>query len=64
VINNILKEVGLSEEWNDIRFVKKVEWMAKETGYRPIELCWMTWLVQREGKLIRMQKYAELLNKI
>ncbi len=64
VINGILKEAGLSEEWDDMRFVKKVEWIAKETGYRPIELCWMTWLVQREGKLIRMQKYAELLNKI
>ena len=64
VINNILREAGMEEEWDDIRFIKKVEWMAEETGYRPIELCWMTWLIQREGRLIRMQKYAELLDKI
>ena len=64
VINSILREAGLTEEWDNIRFVKKVEWIARETGYKPIELCWMTWLIQREGKLIRMQKYADLLDKI
>ncbi|HID04723.1 MAG TPA: hypothetical protein EYH45_03185 [Candidatus Caldiarchaeum subterraneum] len=64
VINNILREAGFREEWDDIRFVRKVEWMAAETGYRPIELCWMTWLIQREGKLIRMEKYSSLLNRI
>jgi len=64
VINGILREAGLEEEWDDMKFIKKVEWISKETGYRPIELCWMTWLVQREGELIRMQKYAQLLHKI
>jgi hypothetical protein len=32
--------------------------------YRPIELCWMTWLIQPEGRKIRMEKYRDILPKI
>jgi hypothetical protein len=35
-----------------------------ETRYRPIELCWMTWMVQPEGKRMRMEKYSNTLSKI
>jgi len=38
--------------------------LAPQTGYRAIELCWMTWLVQSEAGLSRTEKYAELLPKI
>jgi hypothetical protein len=64
VINEILVKAGLKPVKGDIEFIRKVEEIAKECGYRPIELCWMTWLVQPEGKLIRMDKYAGLLSKI
>jgi hypothetical protein len=32
--------------------------------YRPIELCWMTWLIQPEGRRIRIERYRDILPKI
>lgn len=64
VINEILVKAGLEPVNDDIEFIKRVEEIARKCGYRSIELCWMTWLVQREGKMIRMKKYAEILPKI
>jgi len=64
VINGILEEAGLRPVEDDIEFVKKAESIALTCGYRPIELCWMTWLVQPEGKMMRMEKYSNILPKI
>ena len=50
VINEILENCGLEPVNDDIEFIKKSEQIAFECGYKPIELCWMTWLVQPEGK--------------
>jgi len=44
--------------------VEKAEEIALECGYKPIELCWMTWMVQPEGRMMRMKKYSQLLSKI
>jgi hypothetical protein len=38
--------------------------IALACGYRLIELCWMTWLIQPEGRKIRMEKYRDILPKI
>ena len=38
--------------------------IGRITGYRPIELCWMTWMIQSEGKTMRMEKYRDLLQRI
>jgi len=64
VINEILVKAGLEPINDDMEFTKKVEKLALACGYRPIELCWMTWLIQPEGKKIRMEKYSNLLSKI
>jgi hypothetical protein len=64
VINEILVKAGLEPVNDDIEFIKKAEEIALNCGYRPIELCWMTWLVQPEGKMMRMEKYARILSKI
>ncbi|MEM3451685.1 MAG: hypothetical protein QW830_04705 [Nitrososphaerales archaeon] len=64
VINEILVKAGLDPVNDDIKFIKRVEEIALECGYRPIELCWMTWLVQPEGKIMRMEKYSSILSKI
>jgi hypothetical protein len=48
----------------DIDFVRLMDKMAQDTGYRAIELCWMTWLVQSEAGMSRMEKYSGLLPKI
>jgi len=64
VINEILEKAGLKPINDDIEFIKKVEEIALACGYRPIELCWMTWLIQTEGKIMRMEKYSKILPKI
>jgi len=64
VINEILVKAGLKPIINDLEFIKKAEEVALNCGYKPIELCWMTWLIQSEGKKIRMEKYSSILQKI
>jgi hypothetical protein len=64
VVNEILIKAGLKPVNNDIEFVKKAEEIALACGYRPIELCWMTWLIQTEGKIMRLEKYSKILPKI
>jgi hypothetical protein len=64
VINEILVRAGLKPVNDDILFIKQVEEIAKTCGYRPIELCWMTWLVQSEGRVLRAKKYSDILSKI
>lgn len=56
-------EVPLPTE-GDRELIETIAHIAKSTGYRPIELCWMTWMVQSEGKIVRMEKYRELLKRI
>jgi hypothetical protein len=41
-----------------------MERMAPEVGYKAIELCWMTWMIQSEAGMSRMEKYSSLLHKI
>lgn len=64
VINEILEKAGFKPVDNDIGFVEKAEAVALTCGYRPVELCWMTWLVQPEGKIMKMEKYSKILSKI
>lgn len=64
VLNEIFEKAGYERVEDDFEFIKKVEYVARITGYRPIELTWMTWLVQSEGDKVRMDKYREVLKKI
>ena len=64
VINEILEKAGYKPVNNDIEFIKKVEEIATMCGYRPIELCWMTWLVQREGKMKSQEKLSKKLRTL
>jgi hypothetical protein len=64
VINEILVKAGLEPINDDMKFIRRAEELALSCGYKPIELCWMTWLIQPEGRLIRMDKYSNLLPKI
>ncbi|MEM0101316.1 MAG: hypothetical protein QW522_03635, partial [Candidatus Methanomethyliaceae archaeon] len=45
VINEIFKKAGLEPIEDDLKFIIEVEKIAKELGYRAIELCWMTWFI-------------------
>jgi len=64
VINEILEKAEYDPVNDDMKFIRKAEEMALSCGYRPVELCWMTWLVQPEGKIMRMEKYSNILSKI
>ena len=64
VIYEILNIAGMERPDGDLEFIRMLETLAPQTGYRAIELCWMTWLVQSEAGLSRTQKYADLLPKI
>ena len=64
VIGAMFKEAGLNMPRSDIDFIKEVEHVAMKTGYKAIELCWMTWLIQSEAGSTRIAKYAHLLPKI
>jgi hypothetical protein len=64
VINEILVKACLEPVNDDIKFVRKAEQVALACGYKPIELCWMTWLIQPEGKIMRMERYSHMLSKI
>jgi hypothetical protein len=64
VIAEILAKANMEMPSTDIDFVRLVENMAPEVGYRAIELCWMTWMIQSEAGMSRMEKYSSLLHKI
>jgi hypothetical protein len=64
VIAEILSKANMAMSSTDIDFVRLLDKMAQDTGYRAIELCWMTWLVQSEAGMSRMEKYSGLLPKI
>ncbi len=64
VTNGILEEAGLEPVNDDLEFVERTEDLALKIGYRPIEVCWMTWLIQPEGRMMRMEKYRSILSKL
>lgn len=64
VIAEILAKANMKMPSADIDFVRLMERMAPDVGYRAIELCWMTWLVQSEAGMSRMEKYSALLPRI
>jgi hypothetical protein len=64
VIFEILNKTGIKLPQTDTDFILLIEKLASYTGYRAIELCWMTWLIQSEAGLSRTEKYAKLLPEI
>ena len=64
VIAEILAKANMKMPSTDIGFVRLMERMAPDVGYRAIELCWMTWLVQSEAGMSQMEKYSALLPRI
>jgi hypothetical protein len=64
VIAEILAKANMKMPSADIGFVRLMERMAPDVGYRAIELCWMTWLVQSEAGMSRTEKYSALLPRI
>jgi hypothetical protein len=64
VIVEMLAKAKVKMPATDIEFVKLMERIAPEVGYKAIALCWMTWMIQSEAGMSRMEKYAALLPRI
>jgi len=64
VIAEMLSKVDMPMPATDIEFVQMVEEIGEVTGHKAIELCWMTWLIQSEAGMSRMEKYSALLPMI
>ncbi len=65
VIRQIVDEAGVGMAVDgDMELVNTIEYLGSLAGYRPIEICWMTWMVQSEGSMVRMAKYRDLLDRI
>lgn len=64
VITSIASEANVQAPQSNLEFVHFVHNLAAKTGYRPVELCWMTWLIQSESNLARMEKYSNILSRI
>jgi len=65
VIAEIVAEAGVQlATAGDLELIETIDRIANITDHRPIELCWMTWMIQSEGKTMRMDKYRELLQRI
>jgi hypothetical protein len=65
VIRQILNETRVDMPIEgDIELIRSIQKIADLSGYRPVEICWMTWLIQPEGNVMRMEKYHNLLDKI
>jgi len=65
VVYEIMDKAGITEKpEKDVEFILFLEDTARACGYRPIDVCWMTWLVQSEGERVRSDKYKDILGKI
>ncbi len=64
IIGEILLKTDIPMPASDIDFVHLVEKIAEDSGHKAIELCWMTWLIQSEAGIARIEKYSALLPKI
>lgn len=65
VIAGIVSEAGVPlPTSDDLALIQTIDDIGRIAGYRPIELCWMTWMIQPEGKIMRMEKYRDLLQRI
>lgn len=54
VINEMLIKAGEMPVHDDMEFIKKAEILAKQTGYSPVELCFITWFINNKDKLSDM----------
>lgn len=64
VIAEMLAKANMQMPATDIEFVKLIEAIAPEVDYKAIAICWMTWMIQSEAGMSRMEKYASLLPRI
>jgi hypothetical protein len=63
IINEILSKTKLKTVSSDMEFIHLMNDLSKETGYKAIELCWMTWL-QSETDTSKIEKHSKNLPRV
>jgi len=63
VLNEVLSKSNIKIPDSDIKFVQLIENISKDSGYKTIELCWMTWL-QSENDTSKIEKHSRNLPKV
>lgn len=64
IVNKFLAEAGFQPVEKDLEFMRTVTEIGREIKVRPVELCWMTWLLEGENDRLRSTKDSSLLLKI
>jgi len=64
VIVEMLSKAELKVPSSDSDFIRLVEEIGSITDYKATELCWMTWMIQSEAGMSKMEKYQALLPMI
>lgn len=64
VLNRIFEEAGIKPENDNLKFIENVKEISEKSGIRSIEMCWMSWLIQKEGKNLRIEKYKDIMELI
>lgn len=62
-IGEILAKANMHMPPTDTEFIQLMDEIAKSTGYRAIELCWMTWL-QSENDTRKIEKHSKMLPRV
>jgi len=61
----ILDDDNLKNKFtDDMEFIEFIHDLAENTGYRPIELCWATWLNESDKGPTKSGKYDEVIKRI
>jgi hypothetical protein len=63
VIGEVLSKANMHMPPTDIEFIQLMDDIAKSTGHRAIELCWMTWL-QSENDTRKIEKHSKMLPRV
>jgi hypothetical protein len=46
VVGSIFRDAGMEmKEYSDLELIEKVKELGQATGYRPLDICWMCWLI-------------------
>ncbi len=58
------QKVGVHVPMDDYGFVKFLEELGRRTGIRPVEVTWLSWLIDSEGNRVLSERYRGVLDLI
>jgi hypothetical protein len=65
VVERMLAEADVAlPTAGDVELVRTIETVAEATDHRPIEVCWLTWLVESEGELVADEADRDVIDRL